>query len=167
MTRRTRRLRIGGQHRADGCGTSTGRTRLDAYRLTMTSRGRLACYNRPGVPMEQTRFVLAGALATAVAALAVLLFAVGRRWFAQFSRGFLLSVMVALAGTGLAIAGVLGVWAYTENRDTLVRQIVTELTHIADIQQNEIREDLRDAQIRLQFFATQLTDDARRQPAAV
>src|SRR5262249_23621827 len=127
----------------------------------------LACYNRPGVPMEQTRFVLAGALATAVAALAVLLFAVGRRWFAQFSRGFLLSVMVALAGTGLAIAGRLRGGAYTHNPHTLVRQIATELTQIADIQQNEIREDLRDAQIRLQFFATQLTDDARRQPAAV
>src|SRR5262245_30439118 len=117
--------------------------------------------------MEQTRFVLAGALATAVAALAVLLFAVGRRWFAQFSRGFLLSVMVALAGTGLAIAGVLGVWAYTENRATLVRQIVTELAHVADIQQNEIRQDLLDAQAQLQFFAGLLTDTARRNPAAV
>ena len=117
--------------------------------------------------MDQSRIVLTGALAAAVAALAVMLFAVSRRWFARFPRGFLLSVMVALVGAGLGIAGVIGVWAYTENRDTLVRQLVTSLGHIADIQQNEIREDLRDAQNQLQFFATRLTDEARRNPAAV
>jgi class 3 adenylate cyclase len=117
--------------------------------------------------MDQSRVMLAGALVVAVAALAVLLLAVSRRWFARQAHGFLLSVMLALAGTGLAIAGVLGVWAYTENRETLVRQIITELVHIADIQQNEIREDLRDAQNQLQYFATHLTDAARRNPAAV
>src|SRR6267142_3314167 len=117
--------------------------------------------------MDQSRVVLAGALVAAVAALAVLLLAVGRRWFARFSHGFLLSVVVALAGTGLAIAGVLGVWAYTENRETLVRQIVTELTHIADIQQNEIREDVQQAQTQLQVFAAHLTDAARKNPAGV
>src|SRR5438874_559575 len=108
--------------------------------------GGRTCYNRRGVTMDQSRVVLAGALLVALAALAVLLLAVSRRWFARFPRGFLLSVMVALVGTGLGIAGVIGVWAYTENRHTLVRQIVTSLGHIADIQQNEIREDLRDAQ---------------------
>ena len=117
--------------------------------------------------MDQTRLALLAALAVAVTAVAVLLLAVGRRWFARFHHGFLLSVVVALAGTGLAIAGVLGLWAYAENRDTLVRQIVTGLTHIAEIQQNEIREDLRDAQTQLQFFATRLGDEARRNPAAV
>ena len=117
--------------------------------------------------MDQGRIVLAGALLVAVAALAVLLLAVGRRWFAPYKHGFLLSVMLALAGTGLAIAGVLGVWAYTENRATLVQQILTELSHIADIQQNEIREDIRAAETQLQFFASHLTDAARRNPAAV
>ena len=117
--------------------------------------------------MDPSRIVLAGALAVAMAALAVLLLAVSRRWFARFSHGFLLSVVVALAGTGLAIAGVLGVWAYTENRETLVRQIVTELTHIADIQQNEIREDVQQAQTQLQFFAAHLTDAARKNAAGV
>ncbi|HEU5193714.1 MAG TPA: adenylate/guanylate cyclase domain-containing protein [Methylomirabilota bacterium] len=115
--------------------------------------------------MESTRVVLAAALV--VAALAVLLLAVSRRWFARHPRGFLLSVMVALVGTGLGIAGVIGVWAYAEVRATLVRQIVTELTHIADIQQNEIREDLAVAEEQLQFFATHLTDSARKNPAAV
>src|SRR5258705_5370201 len=117
--------------------------------------------------MESSRVVLAGVVAVAVGAVAVLRFAVSRRWFARYPRGFLLSVMVALTGTGLGIAGMIGVWAYTENRATLVRQIVTSLGHIADIQQNEIREDLQDAQRQLQFFATRLTDDARRNPAAV
>ena len=117
--------------------------------------------------MDPGRVLLAGSLVAAVAALAVLLFAVGRRWFARYPHGFLLSVMLALVGTGLGIGGVLGVWAYTENRDTLVRQIVTELTHIADIQQNEIREDIREAETQLQFFATHLTDSARRNPAGV
>ena len=79
--------------------------------------------------------VLVGvALAASVAGVAVLMVAVTRRWFARFRRGFLLSLMVALAGTGLAIAAVLGVWAYTEERDTLLAQIVSEMTHIAQIE---------------------------------
>lgn len=117
--------------------------------------------------MDQGRIALAAALALAVAAVAVLLLAVSRRWFARFQHGFLLSVIVALAGTGLAIAGVLGVWAYIENRESVVRQIVIELTHIADIQQNEIREDIHEAEVQLQFFASHLTDGARRDPARV
>ena len=117
--------------------------------------------------MDPSRLVLGGTLVVAAAALAVLLLAVSRRWFAGHPRGFLLSVMLALVGTGLGIAAVLGVWAYAENRQTLVRQIVTKLTHIADIQQNEIREDLRDAQTQLQFFAGRLGDEARRNPASV
>src|SRR5712691_8577772 len=70
--------------------------------------------------------VLVGlALAASVAGVAVLMVAVSRRWFARFRRGFLRSLMVALAGTGLAIAAVLGVWAYTEERDTILEQIVS------------------------------------------
>ena len=76
--------------------------------------------------------------------------------------------MVALAGTGLAIAAVLGVLGTsTEQRDTLLAQIVSEMTHIAQIEQNEIKEDIADAQTSLQFFATRMADDARRNPAAV
>ena len=112
--------------------------------------------------------VLVGlALLASEAGVAVLMVAVSRRWFARFRRGFLLSLMVALAGTGLAIAAVLGVWAYTEERDTLLGQIVSEMTHIAQIEQNEIKEDIADAQISLQFFATRMAEDARRNPAAV
>src|SRR5712691_9258653 len=107
------------------------------------------------------------ALAASLAAIAVILVAVSRRSFARWPRGFLITLMVAMAGAGLAIAVVFGVWAYVEHRDGLVRQIVTELTHIADIQQNEIKEDLRDAQTQLQFFATRLTDEARRNPVIV
>ena len=106
-------------------------------------------------------------LAASVAGVTVLMVAVSRRWFARFRRGFLLSLMVALAGTGLAIAAVLGVWAYTEERTTLLTQIVAEMTHIGQIEQNEIKEDLADAQNQLQFFATRLAEDARRNPAAV
>ncbi len=112
--------------------------------------------------------VLVGvALAASVAGVAVLMLAVSRRWFARFRRGFLLSLMVALAGTGLAIAAVLGVWAYTEERATLLAQIVSEMTHIAQIEQNEIKEDLADAQTQLQVFATRMAEDARRNPATV
>jgi hypothetical protein len=46
----------------------------------------------------------------------------------------------------LAIAAVLGVWVYTEERDTLLGQIVSEMTHIAQI---EI-EDIAEAQTSLQ-----------------
>ncbi|HEU4368984.1 MAG TPA: adenylate/guanylate cyclase domain-containing protein [Methylomirabilota bacterium] len=106
-------------------------------------------------------------LALAVAALAAVLAAITRRWFARFTHGFLIGLMLALAGAGLAIAGVLGVWAHGESRDALVGQIVSELTHIAGIQQNEITEDLHEAHTQLQFFVTRLTDEARRHPAAV
>lgn len=106
-------------------------------------------------------------LALAAVALAVIVAAVTRRWFARSTHGFLIGLMLAMAGTGVAIAGVLGVWAYGEGRDALVGQIVSELTHIAGIQQNEITEDLHEAQTQLQFFVTRLTDEARRNPATV
>ena len=41
------------------------------------------------------------------------------------------------------------------------------MTHIAQIEQNEIKEDLADAQTSLQFFATRMAEDARSNPAAV
>jgi adenylate cyclase len=107
------------------------------------------------------------ALAVAAAAIAVLLAAVNRRWFSRFPRGFLISLVVALAATGLAIVVVLGVWAYGEGRETLLRQIVRELTHVAQIQQNEIQEDLDAARRQVQALAARLADDARRHPAAV
>jgi adenylate cyclase len=107
------------------------------------------------------------ALAISTVAIAVLLLAVNRRWFARFSRGFLISLMVSLAATGLAIVAVLGVWAYVEGRDTLRQQIVRELTHVAEIQQNEIKEDLDTARGQVRALAARLGDDARRNPAAV
>src|SRR5580765_7275154 len=103
--------------------------------------------------MDVSHVPVGVALAASMAGLAVLMVAVSRRWFGRLRRGFLLSLMVALAGTGLAIATVLGVWAYVEERETLLGQIVAEMTHIAQIEQNEFKEDLADAQTQLQFFA--------------
>ena len=117
--------------------------------------------------MGASGVVVGFALAASVAGVTVLVLAVSRRWFARFSRGFLLSLMVALAGTGLAIAAVFGVWAYTEGRDALLAQIVSEMTHIAQIEETEIKEDLAAAQGQLDVFATRMADDARRNPAAV
>ena len=117
--------------------------------------------------MSAAGLLVGVALAVSVAGVAVLVLAVSRRWFARFRHGFRWSLMVALAGTGLAIAAVLGVWAYTEAGATLRGQIVSEMTHIAQIEQNEIKEDIADAQTSLQFFATRMAEDARRNPAAV
>jgi class 3 adenylate cyclase len=117
--------------------------------------------------MGGTGVVTGLTLAVAVAALATILVAVTRRWFARFAHGFRMSLMLAVAGAGVAIAAVLGVWAYGESRDALVGQIVTELTHVAGIQQNEISEDIHEAQTQLQFFVRRLTDEAHRNPAAV
>jgi adenylate cyclase len=117
--------------------------------------------------MGGTGAVVGLALALAAATIAVLLVAVNRRWFARLSRGFLVSLVVALAATGLAIVAVLGVWAYVEGRETLRRQIVRELTHVAEIQQHEIREDLDAARRQVQALAARLGDEAGRHPAAV
>jgi class 3 adenylate cyclase len=106
-------------------------------------------------------------LGLAVVALVVVLVAVTRRWFAQFTHGFLISLMLAVAGAGVAIAAVLGVWAHGESHEALVGQILSELGHVAGIQQNEIQEDIHEAQTQLQFFVTRLTEEARRNPAAV
>jgi class 3 adenylate cyclase len=111
--------------------------------------------------------VVVVALVVSVAALTVLLVAAGRRWFARLAHGFLVSVLLGLAGLGLGIAVVLGVWAYGETREALVNRIVAEMGHIAAIQQQEIKEDLDAIQAHLRFFAERLADDAQRHPAAV
>jgi len=106
-------------------------------------------------------------LLAAASALTVLLFAVSRRWLRRAHRGFLITLMLALAGTGLGVAAVVAVWAYTEGRDARLSQMSAELGHVAGILENEIKEDITGAQNQLQFFAKRLTDDARRNPAGV
>jgi class 3 adenylate cyclase len=98
---------------------------------------------------------------------AVILVVVTRRWLGGLAHGFLVALMLAVAGTGLAVAAVLAVWAYTAGRDGLLEQINAELGHVAGILENELKEDIDGARGQLQFFARRLTDDARRNPALV
>src|SRR5687768_4985282 len=114
--------------------------------------------------MHETGVVVTIALVASVAALAVLLLAATRRWFAPFSRGFLLSLLLAIAGLGVGIAAVLGLWAYGASQDALVTQILRELDHVADIQEQEIKEDVHAVQTHLRLFAARRADDARRNP---
>jgi class 3 adenylate cyclase len=119
------------------------------------------------VGMIQGSVAVAVALLLAGGALAVVLVAVARRWLAGLHRGFLVTLLLALAGTGLGVAAVLAVWSYTVGRDAILNEVTGGMGHVAGILENEIKEDISEAQNRLQFFARHLTDDARRNPAAL
>ncbi|MFA5193833.1 MAG: adenylate/guanylate cyclase domain-containing protein [Verrucomicrobiia bacterium] len=55
------------------------------------------------------------------------------RGFARFKRGFLLTVMTALAGMALMAASIIGVWGYQASKDVVSHELVVELENVADI----------------------------------
>ena len=82
---------------------------------------------------------------TAVAWLAVFaLFILALRacWFARFTSGFAISMLIALIGVALMSASVVGMWGYEAARRMLDRQLVVELQDVSGIVESGINRDM-------------------------
>jgi class 3 adenylate cyclase len=82
---------------------------------------------------------------TAVAWLAVFalfIFALRASWFARYTNGFVISMLIALVGVALMSASVVGVWGYEAAKGMLDRQLVVELQDVSSIIESGIKRDM-------------------------
>jgi class 3 adenylate cyclase len=82
---------------------------------------------------------------TALAWLAVFgffIFALHARWFARYSGGFFISVLIALVGVALMSASVVGTWGYQAAKRMLDQELVVQLQDVGGMVENEINRDI-------------------------
>jgi sigma-B regulation protein RsbU (phosphoserine phosphatase) len=98
--------------------------------------------------------MLISASIAAVVMLGVFLYLVQSGWFARMKRGFLTSLILAVAGIAFISASLLGVWAWITARDILFQQVIRELHQVGDAAHSS----LTDA---MSLVFGELTGDAR------
>ena len=81
------------------------------------------------------------------------LYAVHARWFSKIKNGFLLTVVLAVAGSGVLVALVLTVWSAEIARQILYNEIVYELTNVGEIVEANLKESIGAASTDLEQFA--------------
>ena len=74
------------------------------------------------------------------ALMGVLLYLVQSGWFAQMKRGFLICLVLAVAGTAFVSAALLGAWAWTTARGILFQQVIGDLQHVGDLAEASLTE---------------------------
>jgi hypothetical protein len=79
----------------------------------------------------------------AVVLLGVFLYLVQSGWFAGMKRGFLISLILAVAGTAFISASLLGVWAWTTARDILFQQVIADLRQVGDAAHSNLTDAMK------------------------
>ena len=69
---------------------------------------------------------IALSVAAVVGGVCALFYALHRRFFSRFEHGFLVTLLLAVAGAGLASAGLFGVWGYQAGRQLLFEETLTD-----------------------------------------
>jgi serine phosphatase RsbU (regulator of sigma subunit) len=80
------------------------------------------------------------AIVVAFALLGIFLYLVQSGWFAQMKRGFLISLVLAVAGTAVIATSLLGAWAWTTARGILFQQVIGDLQHVGDLAEATLTE---------------------------
>jgi len=91
------------------------------------------------------------------ALLAAFLWALQSRWFSRIERGFLLTIILAIAGFATLTASVAGFLAYRAARDIVHSEIVAGLSNAGDIVEANLRETIRFEVEELREYAAQLS----------
>ena len=79
------------------------------------------------------------ALLSAILALATFVAALHRRWLSSLRRGFLMTLRIALVGTGVISSLVVGVWCYESASQIFWRETVEELGDLSRILEVELQ----------------------------
>ncbi len=91
-----------------------------------------------------------------IAALALFLVAMARRWFAALPSGFLVVLIVAFVGLGVFTLWLSGAWGYRAARQIVFDQVVLNLQNIGGIVEQQIKGELDDAFEQLHHLASEL-----------
>ncbi len=105
---------------------------------------------------------LASALAAGAVGLAIFLLIVRARWFARFEHGFLILLIVTIAGVSFVTASLLGAWSYGRGRTILFQALVDGMRNLGDVVEEQTRTRISAATRRLAQVADGLSPDAAR-----
>lgn len=92
--------------------------------------------------------------------LALFFWAVQAGWFSRMERGFLLTIVIAIAGFTVLSAAVLGALAYQSGKDVVHQEIVAGLSNAGDIVEANIRNTIRYEIEQLHEYADILAPEA-------
>ena len=106
--------------------------------------------------MITTLAILVGVVCVLVG---LFLYAVHARWFSRMENGFLLTVIMAVAGSGVLTALVLGVWGAQIAKKILYDDIVYELTNVGEIVEANLTEEIKGATTELSEYASEVAKE--------
>src|SRR5882672_5569953 len=92
------------------------------------------------------------------ASLAAFFYAVHIRWFSRLENGFLLKVILAVAGLAVLSALALGVWGYQAGKDIVHEEVVGALRNVGDIVEANLLQTIDRQAEQLSEFANGLSD---------
>ncbi len=97
-----------------------------------------------------TLTIILGATAAGILGLIGLFaLAMRRRWFSKFQNGFVITLMIALGGTGLATAAAVGLWGYEAAQRIVFQQLVDGMSNIGGVVESQLDRDIRNTAKRL------------------
>jgi class 3 adenylate cyclase len=91
--------------------------------------------------------------------LAFFLYAVHVRWFSRMERGFLFTMILAVAGSGILSALLLGTWAADIAREMLFSEIVNELHNVGEVTGANLHQAIKLASTELFEFTDEVSGE--------
>ena len=89
--------------------------------------------------------------------LAVFLYALHIRWFSRMEKGFLLTMILAVGGSGILSAVLLGTWGAEIARQILFSEIVNELINVGEVTAANMQQAIKLASTELFEFTDEVS----------
>ncbi len=83
------------------------------------------------------------ALLLSIAALALFIAAVRLRWFSRFRRGFLVTLTIAMVGTGLASSLLVGFWGFKSAKQIISEEGIKDLEWVGKLVEKELNGEVK------------------------
>jgi len=94
------------------------------------------------------------ALLVSVVGLALSIAAVHLRWFSRFKRGFLLTLMTAVVGTGLASSLLVGIWSFESAKQVIIKEHKDEMVWFQQLVETGVSDGVQRSLTRMRELAT-------------
>ena len=83
------------------------------------------------------------ALLLSITALALFVAAVRLRWFSRFRRGFLVTLTIAMVGTGLASSLLVGIWGFKSAKQIMSEEAIKDLEWVGRLVEKELNGEIK------------------------
>jgi class 3 adenylate cyclase len=92
--------------------------------------------------MATLTIILGTTAASILGLISLFAWALRRRWFSRFHNGFVVALMIALGGTGLATTAAVGLWGYEAAQRIVFQQLVSGMSNIGGVVESQLDRDL-------------------------